>query len=58
MCKECEEKKSEKNQTISEKNQAISEKKLLEMSSSNQVKLSLALLCVGIAYLLLIDVVF
>ena len=51
MCKECEEKKSEKNQTISEK-------KLLEMSSSNQVKLSLALLCVGIAYLLLIDVVF
>ena len=51
MCKECEEKKSEKNQPISEK-------KLPEMSSSNQVKLSLALLCVGVAYLLLIDVVF
>lgn len=52
MCKECEEKQK------SEKNQPISEKYLVEMSSSNQVKLSLALLCVGIAYLLLIDVVF
>ena len=54
MCKECD----EKNQLISEKNQSISEKKEPEMSSSNQVKLSIALLCVGIAYLLLIDVVF